>query len=68
MKTPNGVLVYDSFGRSTKKLTPTIWKQFKTIDSDHDPEQKESQSNCGARSMSFLCVADQLGADAAKLI
>jgi hypothetical protein len=66
--TPKGKLVYDSFGRKTRTLTPNIWKQFKTIDADYDVEQAESQSNCGARCMSFISVAHELGPAAARLI
>ena len=66
--TPKGKLIYDSFGRPTRKLTPAIWKKFKTIDADYDAEQRDTAENCGTRSMSFIAVADELGPEYAKLI
>lgn len=42
--------VYDSFGRSSKKLNVPM----KTIDTEDDAEQKLKESNCGQRSVSWL--------------
>ena len=42
--------VYDSFGRSSKKLNVPI----RTIDTEDDAEQKVKESNCGQRCISWL--------------
>jgi len=42
--------VYDSFGRSSKKLNVPL----KSSDDDDDAEQKMKESNCGQRSISWL--------------
>jgi hypothetical protein len=69
-KTGSGskMLIYDSFGRKTKSLMSNVFKKYKTIDSDHDVEQKDSEQNCGSRCISFLMVCDELGPDFARLI
>ena len=66
--TPKGILIYDSFGRHTRKLTPLIWKKFKTLDSDRDKEQALKEENCGARCISWLKVCESHGWENAKKI
>jgi hypothetical protein len=66
--TQNRMLIYDSFGRNTKSLMKNVYKKYKTIDSDRDAEQKDSEQNCGSRCISFLMVCDELGPDFARLI
>lgn len=61
-------LVFDSFGRKTKKLIPAMYKKYKPTDTDYDKNQKTSDSDCGFRSIAFLRVCHELGWDAAKLI
>lgn len=55
--------VYDSFGRDTAKIIPTIYnpKIYKIVDSEYDPEQSVQEDNCGQRSLSWLYTADKLG-------
>lgn len=66
----NSCILYDSFGRSNKKIMPNLVnsKNGKILDSDRDAEQKISESDCGARSLAFLVVLDKYGVDVAKLI
>jgi hypothetical protein len=59
-------LVYDSFGRKTKKLVPNMKGSY--TDTEYDAEQKESESNCGSRCCAWIHVYDTLGRDAARLI
>lgn len=59
------LLVYDSFGRKAKNIIPALKG---AIDSDLDAEQKESEDNCGQRSLAWLHVLDKHGRDAAMLI
>ena len=59
--------VYDSFGRKTKKILPSL-KGGSIFDAEYDPEQGIREGNCGARSMSFLYVLDKLGLDVAMTI
>lgn len=62
------IFVYDSFGRKTKKILPDIYiGGNKIIDSDHDPEQRLNEDNCGQRSLAWLIVFDEQG-DKARLI
>lgn len=57
-------LVYDSFGRETKKILPSALNKFgrgSVVDTDHDQEQYIQESNCGQRSLSFLILTDLFG-------
>ncbi len=74
--------IYDSFGRplcSKKNSIVDIKKlnficqrlkleRFKILEPEYDPEQLESQSNCGQRSILQLLIFDAYGWDYAKLI
>ena len=63
-------IVYDSFSRPAKKIIPAVLNSGngKIINSDMDSEQEIQQTDCGARSLSFLVVLDKYGVDVAKLI
>ena len=64
------ILVYDSFGRDSKRIIPSIFKSGNgtVVDSDRDSEQKLLQTNCGARSLAYLLFLDKYGKKAALLI
>lgn len=66
----NNTHVYDSFGRDSKKIIPSVFKSGngKILDADDDAEQEDSELNCGARSISFLLVFHIWGKDVAMLI
>jgi hypothetical protein len=67
----NKTIMYDSFGRSDKKIIPTLKNSHNGIiyDADStDVEQKLLETNCGARCLAFLVVYDRWGEDYAKLI
>lgn len=66
----NECLVYDSFGRSYKKIIPILGYNGngKIINTDRDIEQKVLENNCGERSMAWLCVYDKKGYKTAKSI
>lgn len=61
--------IYDSYGRSTKKILKHLYKRlidmgFKIIEADKDPEQKNSGNQkyiCGHLSIAFLKVAKLKG-------
>lgn len=57
-----GVL-YDSFGRDLRKM---IGGRMKIT--EPDPEQEESENNCGARCLAWLCVLDDCGIEIALTI
>lgn len=59
-------MIYDSFGRKTAQILPRL--QLNTIDTEHDAEQTVKQNNCGARSLAWLMLFDELGPEAAKSI
>ena len=67
------LMVYDSFGRPTKKLLQHLYKQMKKNkigykDTEYDAEQHWIQQNCGQLSMAFLQYYDTYGAAKAKWI
>lgn len=60
---------YDSFGRQTKHIIPSLLKHgLKVITVDKDAEQRVEQNDCGQRSISFLLVFENFGSGVAKLI
>ena len=59
-------MVYDSFGRRTTSILHDL--DLKTIDTEHDAEQKDHEDNCGARCLAWLIVYDIFGADVAVTI
>ena len=63
-------MVYDSFGRKHIKIIPTLKSSGNgvVIDTDRDPEQDIAETNCGARSISWLLLYDTYGPGMAKLI
>ena len=63
-------VVYDSFGRSNKKIIPSLQKSGNGAieDTDRDAEQDIMQTDCGARSLCWLVMLDKHGVDLAKLI
>lgn len=65
------VYIYDSFGRSTSALIPSIVAKYggaRVKDTDYDAEQLYSQSTCGHRCLSFINVCDKLGIGYAQFI
>ena len=66
----NETYVYDSFGRSNKKIIPSLSKSGNGIikDTDRDAEQKINQIDCGARSLAWILFCHIWGIECAKLI
>lgn len=63
------IIVYDSFGRPTKKIIPTLSNLKKhIIDAEYDPEQKIIENNCGQRSLAWLLFLKAFGIKRALLI
>jgi ethanolamine utilization microcompartment shell protein EutS len=60
-----GYLLYDSFGRSHKKVLP---KLKNVMDSLRDAEQNIADEDCGQRCIAFLCVAQKWSTDLAATI
>lgn len=52
--------VYDSFGRRSSNILPTL-HELKILDSDYDAEQGVAEDNCGQRSLGWLWCVQQLG-------
>ena len=63
-------IIYDSFGRQTSKIIPSLINSGngRIIMTDDDAEQRISQDNCGQRVVAWLVTFDRLGADMAILI
>ena len=59
------IYIYDSFGRSSRKIVPILFKKkgkgIKIIDSDRDAEQKKKEENCGQRALSWLFIFEYFG-------
>ena len=64
------ISIYDSFGRDSKDIIPTVHKSGngKVINSDQDVEQKLIETNCGGRSLAWLFIFDNYGSSNALLI
>ena len=63
IQTAKTLYVYDSYGRMTKNVLKLISKQTKKkiVDSKHDAERFGFTAICGHLSLSWLCVAHDLG-------
>lgn len=57
------ILVYDSFGRPTSKIIPSLVDKFgpQLEMVDDDAEQQIHEEDCGARCLAFLYVLDRMG-------
>jgi len=67
----NKVYVYDSFGRQSTKIIPSLWTSGNVstiVDAQHDAEQDMSEQDCGQRSLAWLMFFDKWGASNAILI
>ena len=62
-------LIYDSFGRETSNLLPSVIKILEDYtDTDYDAEQLNFESRCGQLCLGFLLFAKRFGYENAKLI
>ena len=70
VKDGDDTIVYDSFGRDSKKIISSVFKSGngKIIDTDYDAEQTAQELNCGPRSISFLLVHHLWGREISLLI
>ena len=66
----NKTYIYDSFGRHHAKIIKDVMYSGngRIYSTDPDVEQDVAQTNCGQRTISWLCVFDRWGADIAMLI
>ena len=60
--------VYDSFGRKSSRIIPTLTHGRGIVDSDYDAEQDVLEENCGPRSLAWLLFFNAMGAKNAILI
>lgn len=68
-KGTNKWYVYDSFGRSSKEIAPSLFKKgLKIFDSDRDIEQDIDSQICGPLALSWIFVAQNFGINMAMLI
>lgn len=54
--------VYDSFGRSSQKIIPSLG-QGNIKDAQYDSEQRKQENNCGLRSLVALYMMNELDPD-----
>lgn len=66
----NDYIIYDSFGRKSSKIIPSVFSKTNgyIIDVDPDPEQRITEDNCGQRSLAWLVIYDKYGPGVALLI
>lgn len=63
-KNEGTLYVYDSYGRKSKKIIPSLFqKKGRIIDTEYDAEQTNNQNNCGLRSVSALYLFDNFNPD-----
>lgn len=62
--------VYDSFGRKSTRIIPSLFHSGngRVIDTDPDREQDYEETNCGARSLGWLLFFERYGPKNAILI
>lgn len=63
-------IIYDSFGRKSRKLLPHFIRSIgaRYIDINKEGDQPDSSSDCGQRSLAFLIFVKKYGLDAARHI
>ena len=59
------LVFYDSFGRKSSRIIPSIHREYKVIDTHSDAEQRIKEDNCGQRCLAWLKLYDLLGKAAA---
>jgi hypothetical protein len=62
--------IYDSFGRKATVIIPSIINSGngRIVNTDKDAEQKDEETNCGARALTFLVFFHKYGAKNAMFI
>jgi hypothetical protein len=68
-KDTNYYIIYDSFGRKTTKLIPSIISTYgngTVKDVDYDVEQKIEELNCGQRCIAWLLLTELFGVHNSK--
>ena len=73
VKFRKSIILYDSFGRDTKRLMPILTRKarefkIKIIEPEKDSEQKNNESICGCLCMAFLSVYHKYGLRSALMI
>ncbi len=59
------LMVYDSFGRKSKKILPAAYRGGKlVVDTELDVEQGKPQKNCGQRCLAALAIFKMYGGQA----
>lgn len=65
------IWVYDSFGRPTREIIPSLIDEYgieNLLMVDDDAEQHISEDDCGARCLAWLYIFDRYGSRIARLI
>jgi hypothetical protein len=66
---PKHVLVFDSFGRRSSSIIPSLLKKYSRVqDTDYDIDQRTSEDNCGARTLAWLLLHKIKGKKYSQLI
>jgi hypothetical protein len=65
IKHNNSYLVYDSFGRKSSQILPSLVNNgLILLDTEYDPEQAIDEENCGQRSLSAIYIYHKFGKNA----
>jgi hypothetical protein len=69
-KSGANIIVYDSFGRKSRKILSSVFKSGNGLvkDTDYDAEQSQSELSCGQRSCAWLVMVNSFGSKLALLI
>ena len=59
--------IYDSFGRSTRQIIPSL-DDLSVQDADYDAEQDINQNNCGQRCLAWLILASYWNIKTAMMV
>ena len=65
VKNNNTYYIFDSYGRSAKRLIPNFAGGKHIIETDPDVDQSKTSDICGALCLAWLCTVDKLGIRAA---
>ncbi len=61
IKHDSGILVYDSFARSTKLIAPNLYAIGNVKDTEYDAEQSIYQDDCGSRFIAAIKIYYEFG-------
>lgn len=70
LRLPKSIYIYDSFGRQTLQILPSLYKSGNGVirHTERDAEQAKSEDDCGQRTMAWLFLCKKHGIEYGKWI